>query len=152
MDDQLRDIANIEPSYFLITIALIAVILGIILFFIIKKLRGNKKEKIDYNKEWKKIISKYRLKNFSINYKKYYENLNKSFREFLEIYLKNKFLGYPLSEVLPKLDIEKKEKEELENALERIYRGDYYYLEENIEEYMKRDFKTVDHCIMAINH
>ena len=58
MDDQLRDIANIEPSYFLITIVLIAVMLGIILFFIIKKLRGNKKEKIDYNKEWKKSISK----------------------------------------------------------------------------------------------
>lgn len=150
MNEQLRDIAPIEPSFFIITILIIVIIVAVALFFLFRYLKKNKKVKIDHKKEWNELIKKFKLKNFNTHYKKYYFNLIKAFKRFVGLFLNEKTRGLTLYEIIELLELNNEEKNILKESLERIYRGDYFFLDEQNKDIKKEDFNNIDEIVQKL--
>lgn len=150
MNEQLRDIAPIEPSFFLFFVLIVFIVLAVIVFYLYRQYKKNKKVKINYEKEWNNIIKRFKLKSFNIHYKKYYYNLIGAFKSFVGLFLAQKTRGMTLNELIELLELEKSEKEKLKDSLERMYRGDYFFLDAKNKNIKEEDFNNINKIVRKL--
>ncbi len=148
MADGLRDIRAIEPSYAVFFFAALAIVFILAAVYIIIRLSKRQKP-VDYLRIWKGIKDRYGLVGEK-DYRLFYANLNVSFREFAGLFLNKDLLGYTLKDVLDLLPAGEGVKRDIEDSLERIYRGDYYYLEVDFEKYRFADLAVIDRAVREL--
>ncbi|MCK4642750.1 hypothetical protein KAU32_03840 [bacterium] len=151
MVDELRDIAPIEHSYFIISLLLLIVAIVIILgYFFWKMKKDRPTPPIDPFLVWRRLKAKFIKRTSGAEPKKYYYLLNMLFREFLQKVSGKNYSTLPLSRALTEYTVDTDLQKEIETALGRIYRGDYFYTKEEEEKLMSSDLETIGRVVLSI--